>query len=598
MASFQETLQPRAGEELCCARECCDCRGQPHEEPHHRASDSEDSATGVVALANTRPRHDDQYDDTDDVAAASTADQEDSNQQSRRHPRAAAPRAAARQPPQHAWPLLKTGHHPLSEDGWRLHLLHVRIDPEALREAEEAHHRAHAAKEAAEQAAKKAKRSKGKAAGGPTTTPTPTTAPPPPVLPPKRSHPILMVPGLASAGEPTYDLPPQKNHASLAEALARRGWDVWIADLRGNGRADRPLAPPLLRPWSSTACWTVDTHLELDAPCVLSYVLLQTKAPSLHWVGHSMGGMLGCGLLSHPLLSRRFAGRVRSLTLLASGCFGAGAWHHRGNAFVRALTRVGGFPAGLAGRGLAAVNLALAGKGGLRAGEGLFFWPSNVEPRVGRALLRDCFSWMPPTLVGHFLASLSDEHGLRRAGSRRDELFLGLGGGGRGAKAEAGGGESSNTTNNNEEGEEQGGGPRAAALALDASERREEERRFLLYADPTSLAATAVPVFALNGDRDLFCPAAGALRTVRLFRGERACRRFVCVGRSRGNARDHYGHFDVICGARAPAEAWPHLLRWLDEHDGTRPVEAFEEAGIARPSDADLVGGKAAGGRR
>lgn len=573
MASFQESLAPRAGDELDCARACCEARGEPAPASSRHDSDSEDSATGVVALRNEATTT-----TNDDLDGARDQQHEQERRAAGKEPVAALPRhphaeaaLAAARTPAHPWSLVKTRHWPLTEDGWRLHLLHVRIDPEALRAAEEAHREA-----AAKEAATKKNNKKNKKGAAEPTAADPQTPPPPP-LPPTRRHPILMVPGLASAAEASFDLAPTQGAPSLAEDLARRGWDVWIADLRGNGRADRPMAPALLRPLSSRARWTVDTHLELDAPCVLSRVLIETGADSLHWMGHSMGGMLGCGLLSHPSLRRRFAGRVRSLTLLGSGCFGAGSWHHRGQAFVRALTHFSGFPAGLAGRGIAAVNLALAGKAGLRSAEGLFFWPSNVEPGVGRALLRDCFSWMPPTLVGHFLTSLADEAGLRRAGSRREEAA---------AAVEAAAAASSQAVGGGDD-----GGQRASALARDAADRSDEERRFLLYADPTALEAAAVPVFALNGDRDLFCPAAGALRTVRLFRGSKACRRFFCVGRSRGNARDHYGHFDIICGRHAAEEAWPHVARWLDEHDGQRPVEVFLEAGIEKPRRSDLVGG-------
>lgn len=43
-------------------------------------------------------------------------------------------------------------------------------------------------------------------------------------------HPVLMLPGLASSGEHTFDLLPE---TSLVESLAARGYDVWVADLRG-----------------------------------------------------------------------------------------------------------------------------------------------------------------------------------------------------------------------------------------------------------------------------------------------------------------------------------------------------------------------------
>ncbi len=46
----------------------------------------------------------------------------------------------------------------------------------------------------------------------------------------KRSHPVLLVPGLASSAEATWDILPRH---SLFEHLARQGYDVWRVDLRG-----------------------------------------------------------------------------------------------------------------------------------------------------------------------------------------------------------------------------------------------------------------------------------------------------------------------------------------------------------------------------
>lgn len=43
-------------------------------------------------------------------------------------------------------------------------------------------------------------------------------------------HPVLLVPGLASSGEHTFDLVPEY---SLVNALVAHGYDVWVADLRG-----------------------------------------------------------------------------------------------------------------------------------------------------------------------------------------------------------------------------------------------------------------------------------------------------------------------------------------------------------------------------
>jgi hypothetical protein len=47
---------------------------------------------------------------------------------------------------------------------------------------------------------------------------------------PRPQHPVLLVPGLASSGEHTFDLLPDY---SLVNALVARGYDVWVPDLRG-----------------------------------------------------------------------------------------------------------------------------------------------------------------------------------------------------------------------------------------------------------------------------------------------------------------------------------------------------------------------------
>ena len=37
-------------------------------------------------------------------------------------------------------------------------------------------------------------------------------------------------------------------------------------------------------------------------------------------------------------------------------------------------------------------------------------------------------------------------------------------------------------------------------------------------------------------------------------------------GKSHGHV-DHYGHFDLLMGRRAKEEVFPHIDRFLDEHD-------------------------------
>lgn len=68
---------------------------------------------------------------------------------------------------------------------------------------------------------------------------------------------------------------------SLPVFLAARGYDVWAVDLRGVGLSDR-------RDYH----FDFDDYVRQDVPAVLAFVLKETGAPAVHWVGHSMGGMV------------------------------------------------------------------------------------------------------------------------------------------------------------------------------------------------------------------------------------------------------------------------------------------------------------------
>ncbi len=95
---------------------------------------------------------------------------------------------------------------------------------------------------------------------------------------------VILCHGLSS-NHYTFDLP---HGPSLAEWLSDRGWDVWVPDLRGSGNSD------CIGLFKSDAPldWSFEDHLELDMPVILSKVLNITSTDKVHWVGHSMGGML------------------------------------------------------------------------------------------------------------------------------------------------------------------------------------------------------------------------------------------------------------------------------------------------------------------
>lgn len=106
-----------------------------------------------------------------------------------------------------------------------------------------------------------------------------------------RGGPVLLVHGL---GVNRFNLDAPDEEISLARYLHRQGHDVWVAELRGAGRS-RPVGWPLKR----YRPYDFDDYVHRDVPALLRHVLDSTGYPALHWVGHSLGGMLAYAALEH-----------------------------------------------------------------------------------------------------------------------------------------------------------------------------------------------------------------------------------------------------------------------------------------------------------
>lgn len=200
--------------------------------------------------------------------------------------------------------------------------------------------------------------------------------------------PVMLLHGLA-ANHRAFHL----RDRSLAAWLAMRGHDVWLPELRGHGDSDRP-----------EQGWRLDDYLHRDLPLLLEAILAETGARHLHWVGHSMGGILlmGYGILNPdaPIASGLAIGSALDYTVGASG-------FERLLKLRPVIERLPTVPYGTL------MHLLAPALGrGPRPLEAFNVWPSNIEPEISRAIHARCFHGIPTSLLTS-LATTFEPEGLR-----------------------------------------------------------------------------------------------------------------------------------------------------------------------------------------
>jgi pimeloyl-ACP methyl ester carboxylesterase len=212
-----------------------------------------------------------------------------------------------------------------------------------------------------------------------------------------RRHPVLMVHGLG-ANRLHFDL--DERH-SLARAAARRGFDVYVLELRGAGLSGPPVGASRLQ-----FQWGFDDYAQRDLPTAVSAVLERTGAPSLHGVGHSMGGLLfysvatgtrrelrSIASVGAPLIGQlNLGGRERRLLQLAASFSPATTFTPQGDGRVP-LRRL----LGTAGRFVPLARLA----------DGILLNASNCEPAVLLKMARDAIDDIPVRLVTEITQHMS-----------------------------------------------------------------------------------------------------------------------------------------------------------------------------------------------
>jgi polyhydroxyalkanoate synthase len=97
---------------------------------------------------------------------------------------------------------------------------------------------------------------------------------------------------------------------SLARYLAEKGYDVWSPSLRGSGKSSKSVMSNLRQGFKfnleaikdgiadlNKFNWTIDDHIQKDAPAIIEYVKKESGFDKVYWIGHSMGGIVMYGYL-------------------------------------------------------------------------------------------------------------------------------------------------------------------------------------------------------------------------------------------------------------------------------------------------------------
>ncbi|MCB1176191.1 MAG: alpha/beta fold hydrolase [Leptospiraceae bacterium] len=118
-----------------------------------------------------------------------------------------------------------------------------------------------------------------------------------------KKYPVFLLHGIAS-NHTVWDT--GYKEFDFSNRLTEEGFQVYSLDLRGRSGSDGPHT-------GRGDSWSIDDYLLCDLPAAIEYILEDCSTEKLHWVGHSLGGILG---FFYQI--RHKASNLQSLTAFAS----------------------------------------------------------------------------------------------------------------------------------------------------------------------------------------------------------------------------------------------------------------------------------------
>jgi pimeloyl-ACP methyl ester carboxylesterase len=190
-------------------------------------------------------------------------------------------------------------------------------------------------------------------------------------------------------------LPVQRN---IVHMLLEDGWDVWLAELRGHGLSKTGVD------WDSP--WDLNDYLS-DARALADFVSGQTSGASVHWIGHSLGGIIGIAMAS-----MREPPPLASVVAVASSFFYCDSVFRKLSFLVPTITSMSFLPADTIMRLQAPLSFRFVSN----LADSVMAWRSNVDPVVGRQLLSSNFEPISKKVTLQLATGLKEAGILHRDG--------------------------------------------------------------------------------------------------------------------------------------------------------------------------------------